>query len=141
MPKAGWYTRWRPPIVNDCYVLWLVIVLYVSCFQSLAPLYLEFRKFLNKTFIHFVHCCRLFCVARCLTPWPLVHLHRRVHLRRVGECVGLTSVNLGKVLLCHTLRSVAPTPVGECVGLTSVNPGKVLLCHTLWSVVPTPSPS
>ena len=69
-----------------------------------------FGLFLNKTFIHFVHSCSLFYVVRCLTPWPLVHLHRLVHLRRVGECVGLTSVALGKVLLCHTLRSIAPTP-------------------------------
>ena len=34
-----------------------------------------------------------------------------------------------------------PLPLGECVGLTSVAPGKVLICHTLWSVAPTPSPS
>ena len=65
-----------------------------------------------------------------------------------GECVGLTSIAPGKVLICHTLQSVAPTPslvhlcrVGESVGLTSVAPGKVLICHTLRSVVPTPSPS
>ena len=57
------------------------------------------QKVFNKTFIHFVHCCQLFYVVRCLTPWPLVHLRRWVHLRRVGECVGLTSVTPGKVLL------------------------------------------
>ena len=64
-----------------------------------------FRIFLINVFtlctLVFVH---YFCVARCLTPRPLVHL------RRVGECVGLTSVAPGKVLVSHTLRSIAPTP-------------------------------
>ena len=67
-----------------------------------------FRIFLINIFtlctLVFVH---HFYVARCLTPRPLVHLCR----------------------------------VGECVGLTSVAPGKVLLCHTLWLVALTPSPS
>ena len=64
-----------------------------------------FRIFLINVFtlctLVFVH---HFCIARCLTPTPLVHL------RRVGECVGLTSIAPGKVLICHTLRSVVPTP-------------------------------
>ena len=73
-------------------------------FRFLVVSAIIFRMFLIKTFLHFVHSCSLFCVARCLTPWPLVHLHR------VGECVGLTSIALGKVLFCHTLWSIAPSP-------------------------------
>ena len=74
-------------------------------FRFLVGSAIIFRIFLINVFtlctLVFVH---HFCVARCLTPRPLVHL------RRVGECVGLTSVAPGKVLICHTLRSVAPTP-------------------------------
>ena len=73
-------------------------------FRFLVGSTIIFRIFLINIFtlctLMFVH---HFCVVRCLTPRPLVHL------RRVGECVGLTSVALGKVLICHTLRSVAPT--------------------------------
>ena len=78
-------------------------------FRFLVGSAIIFRMFLIKTFLHFVHSC-LFIILRSEVPntkapkwpWPLVHL--------VGECVGLTSVALGKVLLCHTLRSVVPTP-------------------------------
>ena len=74
-------------------------------FRFLVSSAIIFRIFLINVFtlctLMFVH---HFCVARCLTPRPLVHL------RRVGECVGLMSIAPGKVLICHTLRSVAPTP-------------------------------
>ena len=74
-------------------------------FRFLVGSAIIFRMFLINIFtlctLMFVH---YFCIARCLTPRPLVHL------RRVGECVGLTSVALGKVLVCHTLRLIVPTP-------------------------------
>ena len=74
-------------------------------FRFLVGSAIIFRIFLINVFtlctLVFVH---HFCIVRCLTPRPLVHL------RRVGECVGLTSVAPGKVFVCHTLQSVAPTP-------------------------------
>ena len=107
MPKAGRYAHWRPPVVNDlCFVFVVCYDVHSDCiFQVLVGSAIIFRIFLINVFtlctLVFVH---HFCVARCLTPRPLVHL------RRVGECVGLTFVAPGKVPICHTLRSVASTP-------------------------------
>ena len=39
-----------------------------TVFQVLVGSAIIFRMFLIKTFLHFVHVCLLFCVARCLTP-------------------------------------------------------------------------